>query len=196
MENCVMIQAGTGLWYDVKCSAAECSLCQLEEVPRLRVRGLCEGSRFDTKYTWVGRESGGGGGKGPFSFRGYSGTVIEQDAVSNHWVMRLYGDNYNINATTEGQQFPFGIRKWRMNGEGGCSGGSENGTAAEVILSLSTCSGEEEFTCDDGNCVRMDYRCDGTPDCPDRSGAETKLSNSFQKQILLISNCFCRRVPV
>ena len=36
------------------------------------------------------------------------------------------------------------------------------------IMSLSFCS-DEEYTCDDGNCVDMDHRCDGITQCEDKS---------------------------
>ena len=38
----------------------------------------------------------------------------------------------------------------------------------QAVLSFSFCT-DEQFTCDDGNCVEMSQRCDGTTDCEDRS---------------------------
>ena len=35
-------------------------------------------------------------------------------------------------------------------------------------MSLSFCT-DEEFTCNNGHCISMTLRCDGTADCKDRS---------------------------
>ena len=37
-----------------------------------------------------------------------------------------------------------------------------------MFLSLA-CDGEEEFKCADGDCVNLDWKCDGEPDCSDGS---------------------------
>ena len=43
------------------------------------------------------------------------------------------------------------------------------GKPYKTQLKMSSCNTEGEFTCDDGQCVIMEKRCDQIPDCKDKS---------------------------
>ena len=60
--------------------------------------------------------------------------------------------------------FTLGKHNWTIKGDEGCSSGDTYITE----LKMSGCE-ENEFTCYDGQCVRMDCRCNQLPDCRDES---------------------------
>ena len=60
--------------------------------------------------------------------------------------------------------FTLGKHNWTIKGDEGCSSGDTYTTE----LKLSGCQGKE-FTCNDGQCVSMDVRCNQLPDCRDEA---------------------------
>ena len=68
----------------------------------------------------------------------------------------------DIQAQMTGWDYPLGSRVWRLRGDG-CSAQTR-----EVELSLSCCL-ETEYSCDDGQCVGMEARCDQHHHCTDGS---------------------------
>ena len=69
----------------------------------------------------------------------------------------------DIQAEMTGWDYPLGSRVWRVRGDTGCSAQTR-----EVELSLSCCL-ETEYSCDDGQCVGMEARCDQHHHCRDGS---------------------------
>ena len=70
-------------------------------------------------------------------------------------------------ATSKAEKNSFlrGRQKWTIyNDSSACSQTSPYTT----ILKLTGCS-QDEFTCDDGSCIKMTSRCDAKNDCPDDS---------------------------
>ena len=55
-------------------------------------------------------------------------------------------------------------------------------------LKLSGCNPEGEFTCDDGQCVTMEERCDQVPDCRDDS-------DEMGCQLLVLKKSYNKKVP-
>ena len=60
--------------------------------------------------------------------------------------------------------FTLGKHNWTIEGDKGCN----EGKPYVRELKMSGCQ-EGDFTCDDGQCVRMDQRCNQLPDCRDES---------------------------
>ncbi len=58
-----------------------------------------------------------------------------------------------------------GTHDWEINNDFACSAG---GSSARLKLSLTSCS-SNTFNCDDGTCIDLEKRCDGSCDCPDES---------------------------
>ena len=65
-------------------------------------------------------------------------------------------------------------------------GCSEDGMEYTTELKMSGCQ-EGNFTCNDGQCVSMDQRCDQLPDCRDKSDEENcnilVLEKSYNKNV-------------
>ncbi len=67
-------------------------------------------------------------------------------------------------------EFPMGVSTWYVYGEP-CYGTE---FPVEVNLTFSACN-HSEFNCNNGLCVPMEQRCDGQPDCIDKSGTEKEV---------------------
>ena len=80
--------------------------------------------------------------------------MISRDADDKIW--RMSHEKYPDQVVTmlDPDVLPIGRHSWRIKNNV-CNQGQ---TSAQVIL-LSGCQ-EEEFTCDDGKCVRLSQRCD------------------------------------
>ena len=76
---------------------------------------------------------------------------------------------------TEGS-FPVGRNVWRS-----CS------SHESVELSLTQCSLGTEFTCNDGTCIPLSYKCDMFPDCSEGEDEEDcnplVLPSNYQRQV-------------
>ena len=72
-----------------------------------------------------------------------------------------------ITAVTDAPQpsYGLGIRVWTVSGDTVCN----DGQPYKVLLKLTGCNLEGEFTCEDGQCIRMDQRCNQLPNCRDKS---------------------------
>ncbi len=123
--------------------------------------GLCQGSLFDTKYSWTGSLR-----NGHFTFHGHRGSFLQYDSDIMAWKLSLHATNHTYAITrTEYEDYPFGNHNWHIVNDA-CSDLEANNGA---VLSLSGCS-DSEFNCRDGTCISMEMRCDDRLNCPDSSG--------------------------
>ena len=84
----------------------------------------------------------------------------------NKWIIRH--EQYDVEARTDASHnsYALGKRNWTIfNDAITCS---KNQSSYTIEMKLTGCK-EHEFTCDDGQCVSMERRCDQLPNCRDRS---------------------------
>ncbi len=98
------------------------------------------------------------------SFRGFKDTMLRFDQENTQWRMDLYSTE-EAYATTNAEDYPFGIHEWEIVGDP-CY---NKGNATVVSLNINACN-ESEFNCNDGYCISIDQRCDGKVQCPDKTG--------------------------
>ena len=140
------------------------------------LRGLCKNSMIDTYYQ-VSNDD-----RGYVTYYGFQNTIIQYQYQDDRWVLGLV-NNKKVTGVVSASinTLALGNNKWTISNDDKCGKG-----AREISLSLTTC-GEEEFTCNDGLCVSLLYRCDGEPNCSDASDeVECKFiekSDSYQKHL-------------
>ena len=96
---------------------------------------------------------------------GYQSARIEHDQSHDQWVLR--DSRQNITARTQAGQLSFALGKhnWTISGDRHhCSGGRDY----TIEMKLTGCK-DGKFTCNNGQCVAMEERCDQVPQCRDHS---------------------------
>ena len=156
LENCVEVEGVRNAWNDVICHRPYCGFCEFEQAPDVQIRGLCQKSKFDQRYSWVQTE-----GDERFRFRGYLNSLLQWNGETLSWELVSFSRG-DAKAHLEHFEYPFGTHEWTIYNEG-CYG---NGT--KVLLNINACT-DDEFNCEDGNCIPMSQRCDRILQCPDRS---------------------------
>ena len=128
---------------------------------------MCEKSSFDNKFSWNAEIV-----NGKFVFRGFGSSIIFWDDRISQWRLensfKYQNDPSRIFAVANNSEYPFGSNKWYFNQD--ICKEDETSFIGQKLLELSfhACN-LDEFNCKDGTCIDMNFRCDGKPQCQDRS---------------------------
>ena len=151
-----------GSLFDLSCTflgqKLQC-LCQFDEIPILRMRGLCKGSNIDTHFTLKNSN-------GSIVFIGLTGTMITFLPSTVEWKLDINLTKTKGLTSAEETSFILGRHEWNISGD---SAQCNKGKPYTSQLKMSGCNTDGEFSCDDGQCVTMEQRCDQIPDCRDKS---------------------------
>ena len=198
-ENMAIYKAGEGL-NDVYGEWIPRSVvCEYPTKPYLRLRGLCTDSIIDTLYYPMhvkNSQSASFPWNGNFSvdllFVGEYATQIYYDkshtnptwTISGTWGKYGKSDDVHGVSASPFASYVLGRHTWNITNEKRvCS----NGVPWVRELKLTGCD-EGQFTCDSGNCVMMEQRCDQVVQCRD----ESDESNC---QILVLKESYNKRIP-
>ena len=136
------------------CSSLElCTICSFVETPIFTLKGMCsDNSQLDLSYYFITNETA--------QISGFDGYIKSNMSLQNHtWTLQDAG----VLATTS-TDHPVGRKQW-MYMDRSCGMKSK----VETSLTLSKCSFGNEFTCESGQCISMDKRCNKIQDCKDGS---------------------------
>merc|ERR1712212_1360321 len=91
-------------------------------------------------------------------------TRIEYNDTSSQWI--LTNANSDVRAVSRATKVSYvlGKHEWTISNDE-CGKGKPYST----MLKLTGCKEEGEFTCNDGQCIKMEERCNQVPDCRDES---------------------------
>ena len=165
-QQCTMWMASNpwGSQFDVGCIylglKVQC-LCHFDESPILIMRGLCQKSKMDTHFTLKSTN-------GSTVFMGLTGTSIRflPTSTISKWTISVNLDTTMATTSAMETSFILGRQKWMIEKD---SPKCHEGEPYTSQLKMSGCKTDGEFTCDDGQCVTMEERCDQIPDCRDKS---------------------------
>ena len=110
-------------------------------------------------------------------------TSIEYSEEKKIWMLDVIDSNVTGMSSASFATFTLGKHNWTIKGDEGCS--SEDTYITE--LKMSGCQ-EENFTCNDGQCVEIDLRCNQFPDCRDES-------DERNCNILVLKDGYNKKVP-
>ena len=114
------------------------------------MRGLCPNSAIDVNYKPVNKQND----IRYIKFLGLKGASIEYVEKDNTWALIVTNTKVTGKSPASFASFTLGRHNWTIRGDKGCS-------LDEVYtkeLKMSACP-DGEITCNDGQCVKMDQRC-------------------------------------
>ena len=105
-------------------------------------------------------------------------TLIEFDAKAKIWILTDAESNVTGVSRAPHNSYTLGKHNWTIRGDSLCSSdGNEHYTTE---LKMSGCQ-DGDFTCNDGQCVSLDQRCNQLLDCRDKSDEENCNILVFEK---------------
>ena len=118
------------------------------------------------------------------TFVSLSGLSFEYDAESRR--RKLIAPHSNVSGSSKAahRTFALGKHNWTITGDVDCTTDGEEYTTE---MKLSGCT-EGKFTCDDGQCVRMEGRCNQLQDCRD-------YSDENDCEVLVLKKGYNKNVP-
>ena len=176
-------------WFEFQCITFDQSCpCSYPTQPMLRLRNLCSSSLIDNRFVPKQLPDN----PGNMIILGDWSTRIEYNDTTSQWI--LTDGRTDVTAISRATKLSYllGKHKWTISNDGfECNEGKPYTT----MLKLTGCA-EDEFTCNDGQCVKMERRCDQVtgkaPNCRDKSDENgcqlLVLENSYNKNIPPIGN--------
>ncbi|XP_023330899.1 uncharacterized protein LOC111703243 [Eurytemora carolleeae] len=174
---------------DTECTRyALCNACIVDSpVRKLFVRGLCRESIFDDEYLYNINMDGS------ILYMGITSSIVIYNKETLKWLWYDRKDNSSLAFSTSNEDsLLLGINKFDFSGVSSdpCKHVDES-TLRNI--KFTTCS-QNQFTCDDGQCIDMDERCDQTTNCLDESDENTcrmiYQKENYKRTIVPFRNLF------
>ena len=162
--NCILMYLMGPLdrsWFEWQCIAYDISCpCSYPKQPLLRLRGLCSPlllNQFTPKQL--------PDNPGNMILVGKTTTMIQYNDTTIQWILTDSANEVNAVSRATKHSYLLGKHKWTFSND---TFECHEGKPYTTMLKLTGCA-EDEFTCDDGQCIKMKRRCDQVPDCRDKS---------------------------
>lgn len=145
----------------------------------IRLRGLCKATFYDRSYTYSFTD------KGEPIYIGERNSFIWFDVEREWWVWVSKRSPGSVAVSSSSSEAYFlGLNK--INFENSTDVCVEGKTTKVVYIKATTCA-NNEFTCNNGDCVSMDFRCDQAPNCEDSS-------DEFSCQMLIMNDNYNKKI--
>ena len=177
-ESCVRLFDENN-WGDRRCDYPNFACMCSHQSITLTLRGLCPTSVIDVHYKLMHQQTDIRG----IGVQGLTHTSIEYEKKQKKWTLAVTGSNVTGTSMASFASFTLGKHNWTISGDGGCS--SEDTYTTE--LKMSGCT-EGNFSCDDGQCVSMDLRCNQFSECRDES-------DEMNCNILALKRGYNKKIP-
>ena len=176
--NCLLYDPEWSLWKEWNCFAMKRGCpCIFPSPPVLQLRGsVCESSSIQGQRYTIRQSPQNPQEIIMVGFR--SSQIFVWDT---NWILR--DAPYDVTAWSHARKesFSLGKHNWTVR-DPGCSDDQNT-----YEMKLTGCK-EGEFTCDDGQCIKMEERCNQLPNCRDKS-------DERRCEILLLEDGYNKRIP-
>ena len=184
-KNCLIFASdypNTRSWQEYQCeteSPKDCP-CAPKRQPILQLKGACS-KLLDKFFTTRQLQEGGAN----VFLVGLKHSRIDYNKAGEKWVLTDAKSSVVAEARAAGEMsYVLGKHEWIFTGdEYKCHGGETYTT----ILKLTGCN-LDEFTCNDGQCVSMELRCNQLTNCRDES-------DEMDCKLLILKNTYNKKVP-
>ena len=178
-RNCAVMFTAGGVW-DWFCQISKkekvACACKFVNKPYVTLRGLCEDSNLERVYLPANNHL-----NGELTYYGLLRAKIEHEGVI--WRLKHAG-NTTAESEAEKRTFVLGKKLWTVEND---SYKCNKGEPYQARLKLTGCQ-TGEFTCDDGQCVKMEQRCNQLPECADES-------DEIDCQLMVLKKEYNQNVP-
>ena len=181
-SNCILYRFG--VWQEWDCFNTDRGCpCSFENKPILHLRGFCPDTKIKHNiYTTLTIPTSP---SGEISFVGKRRSQIKHDPSLGKWILEGKFSSAKAESKASQHSYALGKHNWTISKDSDkCSNGQSSYT---IAMKLTGCK-EDEFTCDDGQCIAMEERCDQLPNCRDKS-------DEIGCKILFLENGYNKRVP-
>ena len=154
--NCMMVYTDKPWeysWYEWECITSEASCpCSYPTQPLLKLRGVCSSSSIDNLFLLKQLPTN----TNFMIILGQTTTRIDYNNTISRWILTdaVHGVTGSSRATK--RSYLLGKHEWTISNDDYECG---KGRQYTNMLKLTGCA-EDEFTCDDGQCIKMERRCD------------------------------------
>ena len=149
-------------WFQWLCTSYDFSCpCSYPTQPLLRLRGRCS-SLIDNLFTPRHLPDT----PGNMILLGQFTTRIEYNEKSSQWMLTDAKSDVTAVSRATKLSYVLGKQEWTISNDVYECG---KGKSYTTMLKLTGCKEEGEFTCNDGQCIKMEERCNQVPDCRDKS---------------------------
>ena len=183
--NCIYFyptSAEVRTWKEWQCSGFTRGCpCTYETPPVIHLRGFCPNTLVEHGRYTISQSA-----TDPTNIIivGQQSARIEYDSLLNEWI--LSDPRLNVTARTRASQISYALGKHNWTIEGDRYPCSAEGKDYDIQMKLTGCKADE-FTCDDGQCIKMEERCDQMPQCGDESDEQNckilVLQHGYNKEV-------------
>ena len=174
-------------WVEGSCrSYSRTCPCNNDKLPPLlSLRGLCPSSLLKTTLPDLGLQFTPVQRPQDLSNIWFQGGMTSKIYFNNtKWTIDDDVQNVTAVSNAEYNSYALGKHEWMVTGD---DVSCHKGEPYTTFFKLTGCL-DGDFTCDDGQCVRMEQRCDQLPDCADKSDEKGC-------KLLLLEEGYNKRVP-
>ena len=132
---------------DLPCNAEHLFMCHIKRT-YLHLRGLCKNSAIDNTYISFVKFN-------DLVWTGTNGTLIHYNSTNHAWEAKVIGSDVWATSEASYESLLLGTHDWIVYNDRQCSTQS----FYKARLSMTVCS-REEFNCNDGSCIPLEYWCD------------------------------------
>ena len=184
-SNCMVAYPWHPLWHfswgEIQCYSYDMSCpCSYPAQPLLRLRGLCSPS-----IDWIFSPKQLPGNPGNMILLGIYSTRIEYNDTSSLWMLTDAKSGMTAVSKASKISYVLGKHKWTISND---ADECNEGKPYTTMLKLTGCKEEGEFTCNDGQCIEMEERCNQVPDCRDKSDEK-------QCQLIAFEDSYNKDIP-
>ena len=170
------------IWFEWQCitSKLRCP-CSYPTQPLLRLRGLCSTSSIDNLFSPKQLPDNPGN---MILLSLWSTRIVFNDSTSQ-WILTDARNDVTAMSRAAKLSYVLGKHEWTISNDVFECG---EGKPYTTKLKLTGCNPEGEFTCDNGQCVKMEERCNQVPDCKDESDEKGC-------QVIILKDGYNKKVP-
>ena len=185
-HNCIFVfltKQDTRTWVEWECYAVSprgCP-CTYDSPPLIHLRGFWPDTNLEHKRYTVTQTAAN---PSNIVLVGYNSARIQYDSSLRQWVYSDPRLNITAYSTASPNSFVLGKHNWTVSGDEYLSSKNKD---YEIELKLTGCKADE-FTCNDGQCVKIAERCDQLPQCEDESDEQNC-------KVLVLQHGYNKRVP-